>query len=247
MNTTSQQPLRPGPEVGRSGRQGLPRPATVHNEPFTRHERTHRVTIDLRALAFLNIALAVVAALASGVGCSGSIRTGPLAPSQDAAAEARQREAVQLNRCLRTTYRDHPEKGVETDGFGRTHGGKADPAKGSTTGVKNRWHVGRLIVGSGTTTGFCEKGDIAKNVRLRASAIRACYEKPLQQNASLSGKLTVLWTVGLDGCVSRAALSGSTVSDQAVGECVVRVVWRMAFRRPEGGVCVVQWPFVFNP
>ncbi len=142
--------------------------------------------------------------------------------------------------------------GGGTDGYGRIHGlGKIDTGGGqglhASLGQKRATKVAKLNIGSGESAGFCEKGDIAKNVRLRASAIRACYEQRLQVNNSLQGKITARWTIGLDGRVPNASLAGNTVSDASVGECVLRVIRRMAFKKPEGGQCIVQWPFVFNP
>ena len=34
--------------------------------------------------------------------------------------------------------------------------------------------------------------------------------------------------------------------DGKVTNCVLRVLRRMRFQKPDGGICVVQWPFVFN-
>ncbi len=37
------------------------------------------------------------------------------------------------------------------------------------------------------------------------------------------------------------------MKDGKVKNCVLRVLRRMRFAKPEGGnVCIVQWPFVFN-
>jgi len=138
-------------------------------------------------------------------------------------------------------------------GFGRIHGlGKIDAGGGGLgtgvgLGTKGMKKVGKINVGSGQSAGFCKKENISSVVRSRANAIRACYEARLQVNANLAGKLTARWTIGVDGRVTQASLSANTVSDGAVGNCVLGVVRRMQFAKPEGGVCIVQWPFVFNP
>ncbi len=154
--------------------------------------------------------------------------------------------------------------GGGTGGFGRIHGlGRLDAGGNPKTtgaitklgtasnpngdGPMKRSVVGKIIVGSGQSTGFCSKNDVASKVRSRASAIRACYESRLQVNAKLAGKLTARWTIGVDGRVTQASLGAITVPDGAVGECVLRVIRRMQFAKPEGGTCVVDWPFVFSP
>lgn len=106
--------------------------------------------------------------------------------------------------------------------------------------------AGKVGIEPGETRGFCKKSDIARVVRRRAGAIRACYERSLAQNSTLRGKLQVRWTITLDGAVSAASATGS-MSDTNTRNCVLRLVRRMRFAAPEGGVCIVQWPFVFSP
>ena len=137
-------------------------------------------------------------------------------------------------------------------GYGRIHGlGKIDSGGGTgmhaSMGKKRAKKVGKIRIGSGKSTGFCKKGDIARVVRRRAGAIRACYEQRLQVKPGLRGKVTARWTIALDGRVTSATPAGNTLGDGAVTSCIMRVIRRMRFTKPEGGRCIVQWPFVFNP
>ena len=136
-------------------------------------------------------------------------------------------------------------------GYGRIHGmGKIDTGGGmgvkAGLGKKGAKRVGKIKVGSGATRGFCAKGHIKSVVRRRAGAIRACYEKRLQLKPNLKGKLQVRWTIALDGKTTSVSVTSNTLGDSKVSNCVARVLRRMRFRKPEGGICVVQWPFVFN-
>ncbi len=138
--------------------------------------------------------------------------------------------------------------------FGQLHGlGKIPGPGGDGTqttvslGPKTIRKAAKLTGGTGQATGGCDKGNIASVVRARANAIRGCYEQRLQVNAGLQGKVTARWTISVAGSVTSASMASNTISDPAVGECVLRVIRRMAFQKPEGGICVVQWPFVFNP
>ncbi|MGM0574565.1 MAG: AgmX/PglI C-terminal domain-containing protein [Myxococcota bacterium] len=136
-------------------------------------------------------------------------------------------------------------------GYGRIHGmGKIDTGGGTGMkaglGKKKKKKVGKLRVGSGATQGFCKKSDIARVVRRRAGAIRACYESRLQLNPKLSGKLQVRWTIDLQGKVKSTSVTQNTLGDSKAKNCILRVLRRMRFAKPEGGICVVQWPFVFN-
>jgi TonB family protein len=81
----------------------------------------------------------------------------------------------------------------------------------------------------------------------RAGAIRACYEAQLQIHEGLKGKISVRWTINLEGSVEGVAVTENSMGNTAVQQCVTRAISHMRFAKPEGGVCVVAWPFVFNP
>jgi len=138
------------------------------------------------------------------------------------------------------------------DGVGRIMGqGDIDTGGGpgirAGMGKKGSKRVGKLDVGSGQSKGFCSQSHIASVVKRRAGAIRACYEQRLQVNKDLKGKLTVRWTIKLDGEVDGVAALADTLGDSATTNCIFRHLRRMRFQKPDGGICVVQWPFVFSP
>lgn len=94
--------------------------------------------------------------------------------------------------------------------------------------------------------GYCKESNLRSVVRRRHGAIRSCYERRLQLQGSLRGKITVRWTVGLDGKVQSATTVGDTLGDPETARCVLGWVRRMRFDPPDGGMCVVQWPFAFT-
>jgi len=138
------------------------------------------------------------------------------------------------------------------DGVGRIAGmGDIDTGGGpgvkAGIGDKGKKRVGKMDLGSSQASGFCKKSNIESVVRRRAGAIRACYEQRLQVKKELQGKLTVRWTINTEGGVDAASASADTVGDGETTNCVMRHIRRMRFEKPEGGICVVQWPFVFSP
>ncbi len=142
--------------------------------------------------------------------------------------------------------------GGGTGGYGRIHGlGRVDTGGGmgmrAGLGKKGTKKVGQMKLDSGASSGFCKKEDIRTNVMRRAGAIRACYEAQLQIHESLAGKTTIRWTIDGEGRVSEASIASSTLGNANVEQCVLRVIRNMRFQKPESGVCIVQWPFVFNP
>jgi len=137
-------------------------------------------------------------------------------------------------------------------GVGRIQG-MSDIDTGSGHGVRaslgdrGKKRVGKIDLGSSQAQGFCKKSNIESTVRRRAGAIRACYEQRLQVNKDLKGKLTIRWTIAVDGAVQSASASQDTLGDSETTNCVLRTLRRMRFEKPEGGICVVQWPFIFSP
>ncbi|MFT7579589.1 MAG: hypothetical protein ACI9MR_001255 [Myxococcota bacterium] len=144
------------------------------------------------------------------------------------------------------------ETGGGDKGLGRIRGmGTIDtgPGPGVRVGLTRRpkRQIGTVEIGRGTETGFCRKQNISSVVRRRAGAIRACYEQRLQVAKGIKGKLTAQWTIKSDGTVGSATLRTNTLRDSSTSNCVLRAVRRMRFEKPTGGICIVQWPFVFAP
>ena len=94
--------------------------------------------------------------------------------------------------------------------------------------------------------GFCDQGDIKRVITGRTGAIKFCYERKLQLDQELKGNITVRLTIGADGSVQSASSSGS-MPDKSVHECVVKALRSLKFKPPDGGLCVVNYPFVFQP
>lgn len=107
--------------------------------------------------------------------------------------------------------------------------------------------VPKLNIATGTSVGACDMGDLDKNVRARASAIRACYETWLMEYRDLAGSITVEWTVQEDGTVAKARATADNLGNHDVTDCLLRTIRRIRFAKPETGTCLVTWPFVFSP
>ncbi|MBM4397553.1 MAG: energy transducer TonB [Deltaproteobacteria bacterium] len=142
--------------------------------------------------------------------------------------------------------------GGGTGGYGRIHGlGRVDTGGGmgmrAGLGHKATKTVGKISLGGMGATGFCQRNNIQSVVLQRAGAIRACYEAQLQIHEGLAGKIAVRWTINTEGSVEGASITENSMGNSAVQECVLRAIRHMRFAKPEGGVCVVAWPFVFNP
>lgn len=136
--------------------------------------------------------------------------------------------------------------------FGRIGGvGEVDTGPGVGTGAKTPTKQKRKVTpkverGTPVAGDFCDPADIRKVVSAKAARIKYCYERQLQQNPQLKGKISVQWKIGLDGQVKSASVANSTMGNRAVASCIVRAVKRMRFAQPDGGICIISYPFVFT-
>jgi hypothetical protein len=143
-------------------------------------------------------------------------------------------------------------KGGGGEGFGRIHGlGKVDTGGGKGTGggvgrKKARKVRPKLSRGTPQIGDFCDKGNIRRVVAAKSNAIKYCFEKELQLNPKLAGKITAQWKIGLDGKVMSSSIASSTMNNRKVEGCIARVVKRMRFAKPDGGICIINYPFVFT-
>ena len=98
------------------------------------------------------------------------------------------------------------------------------------------------------TQGFCKMADIARVVSSRNRRFTRCYEKELMRNPELAGKVTLEWVVDINGLVQKgsARIQASTLRSSAVERCLIRFIYRLKFPKPDGGLCVIRYPFVFN-
>ncbi len=89
--------------------------------------------------------------------------------------------------------------------------------------------------------------EINRVVKARAGVFRACYQKELNREPGLGGKLVVHFTIGGDGVVKNSKTAGgSTMHNDAVESCVTSNIMRLKFPA-KGGLSNVNYPFVFQP
>lgn len=93
---------------------------------------------------------------------------------------------------------------------------------------------------------FCNKGDIQRVMGGRSGAFKFCYERELQQNPDLEGRVVLRFNIDLSGDPQAIAIASSTLKSDAVHECLKANVKKLTFNKPDGGVCAVQWPLVFK-
>lgn len=90
-------------------------------------------------------------------------------------------------------------------------------------------------------------GEIRISVQKQMSRIRQCYQRELQRQPDLAGRVTVWFLIDTDGSVNRARLKESTMNNIVVEDCIVDEVKAMSFSKPQAGKTVpVSFPFNFT-
>jgi hypothetical protein len=85
-------------------------------------------------------------------------------------------------------------------------------------------------------------------VQRHLSNIRYCYQRELQRDPTMSGKVTVKFVIAGDGTVSSATTKSTTLHNAAVESCINGRFMRMDFPAPKmNGIVVVTYPFLFAP
>ena len=90
--------------------------------------------------------------------------------------------------------------------------------------------------------------ELAERFDVHQNEIKACYERALQKDPTLYGKVAVRWIIDPTGAVPRASLSASTLGNTETEACILRRVRRWRFPPPRGGgVVQVTYPWIFKP
>jgi TonB family protein len=92
-----------------------------------------------------------------------------------------------------------------------------------------------------------DKALIRRVIHQHIKEVKFCYERELQRNADLYGRVMSRFTIASNGRVLGAAIEKSTINNPAVESCIARAVERWEFPRPSsGGLVVVSYPFVLR-
>jgi hypothetical protein len=115
-------------------------------------------------------------------------------------------------------------------------------------GIKARAQTITLVKSSGgETTGELPRDTVKKYIATKMGAVKACYQKGLQSNPALAGKVTVAFMIQPNGAVLGQKVDKSTLENDSVESCILNNIksWRFPQARG-GGVTKVVYPFIFS-
>lgn len=131
--------------------------------------------------------------------------------------------------------------GLGTHGHGRGSGGYGNIDLGGRGKGETRVVPGKTII-----QGALSKEEIGRVIRRNLARFKYCYEKQLNANPNLAGKISVYFTIAPTGAVADASIRETSMNDTNVEECAAKVMRSLKFPQPRGGgVVVVTYPFVF--
>ena len=87
--------------------------------------------------------------------------------------------------------------------------------------------------------------EIQRVIKARSGVFRACYQRQLDRDPKLAGKLVVSFKIGADGAVLRSSIASSTLGAKDVESCVLSNFNRLKFPA-SGADASVTYPFTFS-
>lgn len=132
--------------------------------------------------------------------------------------------------------------GYGTKGKG---GGQSGYGKQSLVGSSGAYF--EPVSSDALVQGGLDPNEIAAVIMRHEGEIRACYEKGLQNQPNLKGRLSMKFLIGARGQVTSSAVSNSSLHHPGVENCIQARLRSWPFPQPEGGVTVkVSYPFVLK-
>lgn len=134
--------------------------------------------------------------------------------------------------------------GTKGTGSGRSGYGSG----GGSFGAKGGGGGPSAASGDPIIMGALDRSLIDAVIKRKMQAIKYCYQRELQKDPALTGKVVIKFTIAKDGTVSQAAAKENSTGSKAVDACVTGVFYKMQFPEPKGGgIVIVSYPFIFSP
>jgi len=107
--------------------------------------------------------------------------------------------------------------------------------------------VPRIMAARCIVRGALDKLILRRTIRRQLNKVRHCYERELQGDRELSGRVTVHFIIE-EGQVIRARIARSSLNNRPAEACIARTFFNLRFPQvKDGGVVEVTYPLVLRP
>ncbi len=104
-----------------------------------------------------------------------------------------------------------------------------------------------IRMGSVQVRGSLDREVIRRTIQRQLNALRHCYERELQSDPKLAGRVVVRFVIDASGAVTAAVIAESTLNNAKVEKCLLKIFSRMVFPKIDGGGQVqVNYPLTFQ-
>ena len=125
-------------------------------------------------------------------------------------------------------------RGIGCDGCSLAIGGGGKP--------ETKFEPGKVVVRDGI-----DKEAVRRIIRRHMSEITSCYERALQQDPNVSGKVAMRFVIGPTGEVTETGATENTTSNADLEACMNGRIRTWMFPAPNGGgIAEVNYPFVLQ-
>ena len=107
--------------------------------------------------------------------------------------------------------------------------------------VPNGISEGEMVV-----TGKISQIEVQRVLRESLGDVKRCHELALGRSPRLSGRVNVNLTIGSDGRAKKVTSAGSSMLDEAMHRCVLRIIEKKTFPVPGEGTATVVYPLTFS-
>ena len=202
--------------------------------------------------ALLPIAAVIVVACSSSSktssdssATSSSTAAAPSGPDAERAAlQAHLQKVAREPQATLATLGDPPRDARDFGMIGLLSVGSSGDPNAPT--APSRRKPPQVRMGATSVNGRLPPEVIQRIVRMNFGRFRLCYENGLKTDPTLSGRVTISFTIKTDGSVADIVPTGD-IPDQNVIQCVGRSFGGLSFPEPEGGIVKVVYPIAFSP
>jgi len=118
---------------------------------------------------------------------------------------------------------------------------------GKLSGKRSTADLDLIVAQEAVYYGSMEPRLVDEVIRRHLGGIRHCYQRELQSQPELAGRVVVKFVIARDGGVATATVRDSSLGSAAAESCIAGQFMRMRFPTPRGGgIVAVSYPFLFS-